>query len=291
MPYLFPEMLASGGGCQVKRHRLTSPTVLPSQEQSQRPEYFLLRGWEAAGGKVTHGLEQFLVSQWLQSLNHQNWRERRKQKSLSVGKVACLLQIQVRFRDVLNKRPKNIWKISIWERRCFWLVMVEEDFLPVMAITVLNMVSRGLRTEPEPRSGSEAFPPLALRQPTYSQEHTWFLSPHPPAAHCQAWVEKQHKLGNQKPAPHSLAPLLERLSLRAEAGSLPHNWSAPREGNGKFHCSSLCCCVFFNPWRWSLRFVFSSLPSFRSQCVTPLASLEPHFCLVLWKRHQKGTIK
>lgn len=36
--------------------------------------------------------------------------ERRKQKSPSVGKVACSLQIRARFKDVLNKKDPRIYE-------------------------------------------------------------------------------------------------------------------------------------------------------------------------------------
>lgn len=69
--YLFPEMLVSGGCGQVKHHSPAHLAVVPSEQQSQGPEYFLLGG-ETAGRKVTYGLEQLLIAQRLQSLNQGN---------------------------------------------------------------------------------------------------------------------------------------------------------------------------------------------------------------------------
>lgn len=48
--------------------------------------------------------------------------------------------------------------------------------------------------------------------------------------------------------------------------------------------------VFLSPWICSLRFGFLSFLSL-SNVSSPFLSLEPHFCLLLWKHHQNGNIK
>jgi len=93
---LFPEMLISGGCGQVKHHSLAHLAVIPHEQQGQGPEYFLL-GREAAGCEVIHGLQQFLISQRLQSLNQGNLLGQLVHVTLEVahtvaGKVTVILE-------------------------------------------------------------------------------------------------------------------------------------------------------------------------------------------------------
>lgn len=90
--YLFSEVLVFGGCCQVECHSLADLIVISGKQQSQGPEDFLL-GREVAGCEVAHRLQQFLISQGLQGLNHGNWKVR-SQSSGSDSAVTSLWRTQ-----------------------------------------------------------------------------------------------------------------------------------------------------------------------------------------------------